>query len=229
MMVKQERAARTRQALIRAGAEVFAREGFVPASLAVISRRAGVSSGALHFHFESKRALAQAVEDEAVRAVRQTVRDASDRGGGALQAVVDATYGLMSRIDGDVVVRAGFELCGGLVHGRGPSLRQEWQRWIEDMLQRAGRDGWLAEGVSVDDAAATIVAATMGFEVLSGEDRAWLSQERVTGLWDLLLPRLAEQHALGSVSWGQGADSGGKGDDGGSRRAGGVWLADPHT
>ncbi|MHA5055004.1 ScbR family autoregulator-binding transcription factor [Streptomyces sp. SD15] len=212
MMVKQERAARTRQALIRAGAEVFAREGFVPASLAVISRRAGVSSGALHFHFENKRALAQAVEDEAAWAVRRTIRDASDQDGGALQVVVDATYGLMSRIAGDVVVRAGFELCDDPVHGRGPSLRQEWQRWIEGMLLRAERDGWLAEGVSVDDAATTIVAATMGFEVLGGEDRAWLSQERVTGLWDLLLPRLAERHALGSVRWGQ---SRGKGDKGG--------------
>lgn len=69
-MAKQERAARTRESLVRAAAEVFAEQGFVTASIAVISRRAGVSAGGLHFHFESKTALAQAVEDRAAEALR---------------------------------------------------------------------------------------------------------------------------------------------------------------
>ncbi|GAA2522572.1 TetR family transcriptional regulator [Streptomyces longisporus] len=56
-MVKQERATRTRRALIQA-AESFVGEGYVPASLPVISERAGVSKGALLFHFESKGARA---------------------------------------------------------------------------------------------------------------------------------------------------------------------------
>lgn len=80
-MVKQERAARTRRTLIRAAAEVFAREGFAPASLTTISRQAGVSNGALHFHFTSKNALAQAVEEEAGEAMRLLIRDVPDRGG----------------------------------------------------------------------------------------------------------------------------------------------------
>ncbi|WP_420834079.1 TetR family transcriptional regulator [Streptomyces antarcticus] len=70
-MAKQERAARTRESLVRAAAEVFAEQGFVTASIAVISRRAGVSAGGLHFHFESKTALAQAVEGRAAEALRQ--------------------------------------------------------------------------------------------------------------------------------------------------------------
>ncbi|MFD3805999.1 TetR family transcriptional regulator [Streptomyces sp. NPDC058619] len=69
-MAKQERAARTRESLVRAAAEVFAEQGFVTASIAAISRRAGVSAGGLHFHFESKTALAQAVEDRAAEALR---------------------------------------------------------------------------------------------------------------------------------------------------------------
>ena len=55
-MVKQERALRTREALIESAAEVFDREGFSVASLTAISSRAGVSNGALHFHFASKAA-----------------------------------------------------------------------------------------------------------------------------------------------------------------------------
>ncbi|WP_405435191.1 TetR/AcrR family transcriptional regulator [Streptomyces avidinii] len=76
-MVKQERAARTREALVRAAAEVFAEEGFATASIAVISRRARLSAGGLHFHFASKNALARAVEERAERALRQiTAADA---------------------------------------------------------------------------------------------------------------------------------------------------------
>ncbi|WP_330335568.1 TetR/AcrR family transcriptional regulator (plasmid) [Streptomyces sp. NBC_00536] len=70
-MAKQERAARTRETLVRSAAEVFAEEGFVTASIATISKRAGVSAGGLHFHFESKAALAEAVEDRAVEALRR--------------------------------------------------------------------------------------------------------------------------------------------------------------
>ncbi|WSQ06491.1 hypothetical protein OG604_01130 [Streptomyces sp. NBC_01231] len=102
----------------------------------------------------------------------------------------------MSRIGDDVVVRAGFELSDDPGRGRGPAIRREWQRWVEEVLLQADEGGWLAEGVSVDDAAAAVVAATVEFEVLSGEDEAWLSEERVTGFWDLLLPRPTERNAL---------------------------------
>ncbi|MGW1223275.1 TetR family transcriptional regulator, partial [Streptomyces californicus] len=48
-MTKQERAARTRQALIRSAAAVFEQHGYAQARLAQISSGAGVSTGALHF------------------------------------------------------------------------------------------------------------------------------------------------------------------------------------
>ncbi|MFI9155899.1 ScbR family autoregulator-binding transcription factor [Streptomyces sp. NPDC053367] len=200
-MVKQERAVRTRRALVRAGAEVFAREGFVAASLSAISRQAGVSNGALHFHFESKRALAEAVESEALDVVRQVVREAATREVRPLAVLVEATYGLVGRLADDVVVRAGFVLGSDPGRGAMPAPRREWQRWVEETMRRAGREGWLARGVSPEDAAAAVVAATTGFQVLGGEQRTWLSRERVAGFWDLLLPRLTE-HARGRTTVG---------------------------
>ncbi|ANJ11871.1 TetR family transcriptional regulator [Streptomyces parvulus] len=195
-MVKQERALRTRQALIRAGAELFAREGFVAASLSTISGEAGVSNGALHFHFENKRALARAVEDEALARLRRITAESLERDGRALPALVDATYELVDRIAEDVVVRAGFGLGDDPGRGEAASLRREWRYWVEDSVRRAERDGWLARGVPAADAVTAVVAATVGFEVLGGEDEAWLSQDRVTGFWRLLLPRLTDRHAL---------------------------------
>jgi AcrR family transcriptional regulator len=190
-MVKQDRAARTRQSLIHAAAEVFAREGFAPASLTAISRGAGVSNGALHFHFESKKALARAVEEEAVRAVRNITGKALDGGGGGLRTLMDTTRELMGRLVDDIVVRAGFELGGDPARGEESLLRSEWQRWVEDMLRHAEEEGELAEGVSPGDALPAIMAATVGFEVLGAEDRAWMSEETIDGFWELMLPGLA--------------------------------------
>ena len=183
-MVKQERAVRTRRALIRAGAEAFATEGFVTASLTAISRRAGVSTGALHFHFESKKALARAVEHEAAQAVGRITREAVELDGGALESVMTATHALMGRIADDLVVRAGFALSDDLDPGEEVSARQKWQRWIEETVQRAERDGQLTEGVSAQAAAAALVAVTVGLEVLGRADPAWLAAERVAAVWD---------------------------------------------
>ncbi|MFD9906054.1 ScbR family autoregulator-binding transcription factor [Streptomyces sp. NPDC059063] len=203
-MVKQERATRTRRALIQAAAEVFAEEGFVPASLSAISRRAGVSNGALHFHFASKRMLAQAVEAEAAEALRRITEAAWAGQGNCLQRVVDATHELMGLLARDVVVRSGFELAADLVCRtdpalRGHSLRGQWQRWVEETLRSAERSGTLAKGVSWTDGACVIVAATTGFEVLGGADASWLSRRNITRFWEVLLPRLADGPSLEAV------------------------------
>ncbi|WP_329113047.1 ScbR family autoregulator-binding transcription factor [Streptomyces sp. NBC_01465] len=191
MMVKQERAARTRQALIRAAAEAFAGEGFTLASLTTISRTAGVSNGALHFHFESKAVLADAVEDAAAVAVARIVESA-EASDDPLQALVDATYGLLGLIADDVVVRAGFGLCGDPARGRGDAgLRQQWQHWVERQLERAEREGKLADGTSHEQVAPIVVAATVGFEVLGSWNPEWLDRSRIDRFWELLLPRLA--------------------------------------
>lgn len=203
-MVKQERALRTRRALVRAAAEVFAEEGFAPASLTAISRRAGVSNGALHFHFPNKKALARAVEEEALETVRGITGRMPDEEGSALQMLVDVTHGLASRLAEDVVLRAGFGLGRDPSRGRnaGSELRLEWWKWVEECLRRAERQGLLAGGVSAEGAARAIVATLVGFEVLEagGDGKGWLSERSVSGFWELMLPRLAERHALASVT-----------------------------
>ncbi|MFF4911081.1 ScbR family autoregulator-binding transcription factor [Streptomyces sp. NPDC001260] len=203
-MVKQERAARTRQALVRAAAEVFAQDGFVMASLSSISKKAGVSNGALHFHFESKQALARAVEDEAAAVVRTIAGPARTGGPDPLQRLIDATHALMGRLDQDVVVRAGFELgTGSPRRDNALDLRGQWQTWVVGVLKDAEREGVLAEGVSAADASVAVVAATVGFEQLGAEDRTWMSAATLVQFWNLLLPRLASTESLrGLVSSG---------------------------
>ncbi|WP_406134668.1 ScbR family autoregulator-binding transcription factor [Streptomyces sp. NBC_01089] len=192
-MVKQERAQRTRTSLIHAAAEVFAQEGYAPASLTTISRRAGVSNGALHFHFANKQSLAQAVEDEAVASVARIIRAARPAGGCVLQALVEATYELMSRLADDIVVRAGFGLGSDRARAGGSGPRRDWERWVGEMLRLAEQEGRLAEGVSGRSATHAVVATTVGLEVLGGEDPEWLSRRRIAGIWELLLPHLRSE------------------------------------
>ncbi|MDG9720156.1 ScbR family autoregulator-binding transcription factor [Streptomyces sp. DH24] len=198
-MVKQERAARTRRSLIQAAAEVFAEEGFVAASLGAISKRAGVSNGALHFHFANKSMLAEAVEAEATEAVRRLTEAARARQGDSLQTVVDATHDLMRSLVQDVVVRGGFELASDITRRTKSPLRAQWRQWVEDSLGRAERSGALAEGVSSSDAARVIVAATVGLEVLGGADASWLARQNITRFWELLLPRLVDRQDLATL------------------------------
>ncbi|MFJ9034778.1 hypothetical protein ACIRQP_41455, partial [Streptomyces sp. NPDC102274] len=73
----------------------------------------------------------------------------------------------------------------------GADLRGQWQGWVEGMLERAEREGLLAGGMSCERVAPTIVAATVGFEVLGSRDPEWLSGQRMARFWELMLPRLA--------------------------------------
>ena len=69
-MAQQERAVRTRRAVLEAAAGVFAERGYAAATIAEILNRAGVTKGALYFHFDSKAALARGVLEERISAAR---------------------------------------------------------------------------------------------------------------------------------------------------------------
>ncbi|MEV8537282.1 ScbR family autoregulator-binding transcription factor [Streptomyces sp. NPDC051211] len=198
-MVKQERAARTRETLVRAAAEAFAQEGFVTASVASIAKRAGVSAGGLHFHFGSKPLLAEAVECRAAEAVRLITSGRPDRNAEALQLMVDSTHDLAALLAGDLVVRAGFGLCADAARVSVADPRKQWRLWTEEVFRAAEREKQLAEGVSPCVAAHAVVAATVGFEVLGAAEPQWVSPGAVTAFWELLLPRFAAPEALGRL------------------------------
>lgn len=210
-MAQQERAVRTRNALIESAAELFCKDGFDVVSLSTISARAGVSNGALHFHFASKAALAAAVWEAAAQRLRRITVEGRARGeaaataggagaigsGGSLQVLVDTTHALLRGLRHDVILRAGFDLSESPVPvAAGADLRRRWQIWVEGVLAEAAREGALARDVSPQDAAHAVVAATVGFGALGSRNAQWLSQSMLTRFWALLLPRLATEAAL---------------------------------
>ncbi|GAP47967.1 transcriptional regulator [Streptomyces azureus] len=198
-MIKQERAVRTREALIRAAAESFDQDGFTVASLTRISSRAGVSSGALHFHFASKAALADAVEEAAVVVLRALTHDAGRPGSSRLQHLVDATHRLAEALRDDVVLRAGFELSGEAARVPRTDLRVSWRDRVERQARRCEENGELREDVTVGRVVSAVVAATVGFEVLGVRNRAWLAPGTIAEFWRLLLPTLASDAVVARI------------------------------
>ncbi|MEV7687824.1 ScbR family autoregulator-binding transcription factor [Streptomyces bungoensis] len=190
-MVKQVRAVRTRQALIHAAAEAFAHDGYARASLPAISRRAGVSAGALHFHFPSKDALAGEIESAAARTVEEMAERFRSAGGSALGMLVAAIRQLVVAFAADPVMRAGFALSGDPTRDGGAVVLDSWHGWVREMAGQAQDAGELTDGVSPECVAMAVVAATVGFEMLGSRDPDWLSDERMLEFWTSLLPRLA--------------------------------------
>lgn len=201
-MVKQERAARTRETLIRSAAEVFDREGFSTASLTAISSRAGVSNGALHFHFASKAILVDVVEEAAVTRLLSVTNGALPFRGSRVQLLVDVTHALTEALRGDVVLRVGFALSGETSRPPRMDLRRHWRCWVEETLRQAEAEGELRRGTAVQDVVTAVVATTVGFEVLGVRDSAWLSESTVMRFWRLLLPTLVPAARLDAIEAG---------------------------
>ena len=92
-MVTQALAAVPREQILRGAAEMFARSGY-SASLSDVIAHAGVTKGALYFHFGSKEDLAHAVIEQqhalSVAPARQRP-DAHDTG---LESVIRPPHGL---------------------------------------------------------------------------------------------------------------------------------------
>ncbi|MFF4173887.1 ScbR family autoregulator-binding transcription factor [Streptomyces sp. NPDC001744] len=190
---------RTRETLIRSAAEVFGREGFTRASLTAISSSAGVSSGALHFHFESKAALADAVEAEALARLLALTRTELPAGTSHVQLLVDVTHRLAHELRGDVVLRTGFALGGELSRPARTGPREHWWRWVGEELERAEARGELRAEVTAQDVLTVVVAAMAGLEVLGVRDAMWLSAATVSRIWRLLLPAVAPTALLADL------------------------------
>ncbi|MEV7028160.1 TetR family transcriptional regulator, partial [Kitasatospora sp. NPDC093558] len=129
-MVKQARAARTRQMLLDAAAAEFDRTGYGSTSLAQVARAAEISLGAVTFHFASKNALANAVQGRGRSLTRSLVDRVLADGARPLCSVEDLTVGLARLLENDVAVR-----CAARLSRERPRCAASWRSvWVPDLL-----------------------------------------------------------------------------------------------
>ncbi len=129
----QERAARTRRCLVCAAAGEFDRHGYAGSSLAKITKSAGISMGALTFHFASKDELAAAVRAEGHAATLAVVGQVAARHEGPVQSVVSLTLALAELLEREAAVRAAARLTREQPGG-GADWTSAWAPVVRDRL-----------------------------------------------------------------------------------------------
>lgn len=189
--MKQERAVRTRESLVRAAAEAFDSQGYDQARLADISAGAGVTRGALSFHFASKSDMALTVEATAAVILRRVAFTAQQPGMNAIQRLLAISRSLAAEMRDNIVARAGFRLNCETPQRTGLDLREEWFACIRRLLAAAEAEALLAPGLDLQAAARSIAAATTGLEVLGRLQPGWLSPAVVDGFWRFVLPQIS--------------------------------------
>ncbi|WP_166028452.1 TetR/AcrR family transcriptional regulator [Streptomyces chilikensis] len=149
-MKNQERSARTRASLVLAAARNFDRHGYDGTSLASICAEAGISIGALTFHFPNKAAVAATVVDEGIDALER-IRAGRPDTGQYLQDLSDLVVQVAEALCRNVHVRAAARLVmEGHVSSDWPAL---WRSEIQQLLERASASGALSQKVRPDTAA----------------------------------------------------------------------------
>ena len=181
----RDKAARTRSQLIRSAATVFAEHGCSGAKLSCISADAGVSRGALYFHFPSKEALADAVEAAAAERFAEVTGQDDDNGGRDLSRAVRTFADLYRR---DVIFRAGVLLSCEKDRKSTVNLIQRWEEYVSAAVAAAERGHPFVRSGAAGHAASAIVAMTVGLAFLWHENEQWLAESTVTGVWNLLPP-----------------------------------------
>ncbi|MGW4809603.1 TetR family transcriptional regulator [Kitasatospora sp. NPDC004272] len=187
----QERAARTRQALVRAAAGEFDRGGYAGSSLAKISKAAGISMGALTFHFQTKEQLAATVRAQGYAMTRTVVQQVGRGQEVPVHSVVSLTLALAELLEQEPVVRAAARLTRER-SGTGPDWTLAWVPDLREWLDRTVRDG------SVDLPDQEAVATLAAHLVIGAEADARRLAERglrpggcpvarLSAVWDLML------------------------------------------
>lgn len=111
MARQQERARRTRAAIIRSAAVEFGKSGYAAASLNRILEGSRATKGAMYFHFDSKEDLARAVLDAAVERYRaSTERWLARTDLGPLDILHGMLDEVALRLDNDIIIQAEFRL-----------------------------------------------------------------------------------------------------------------------
>ncbi|MFE3292964.1 ScbR family autoregulator-binding transcription factor [Rhodococcus sp. NPDC059234] len=145
MARQQERARRTRAAIVEAAAVEFARRGYAAASVNTILEGSHATKGAMYFHFESKEDLARAVLASALERYTESIDRWKRVDADPFQVLHAIIVELADRFASETIVQAEFRLIiepefYSEVRSGGS---QVWGRTAHELVVRAQREGQL--------------------------------------------------------------------------------------
>ncbi|MDV5149124.1 ScbR family autoregulator-binding transcription factor [Streptomyces sp. SBC-4] len=162
-MAQQARAIKTRRAILEAAATVFAERGYERTTIGEILVRAGVTKGALYFHFASKEDLALGVLDA------QMLDEPMSPQPIKLQELADQAFLLGHRLQRDPLVRASVALAldSGATGVDRAAPFKAWIDQVSEILTVAKARGEILSHVDVSDTAELFSGAYAGIQTMS--------------------------------------------------------------
>ncbi|MGW1464902.1 ScbR family autoregulator-binding transcription factor [Streptomyces sp. NPDC002308] len=193
-MARQERAIRTRNAVLTAAAAVFAERGYEAATIQEILERAAVTKGALYFHFPSKEDLARGVLDHAVT---EPPPDQPLK----MQSFVDMGLILAHRLPREPLLRGAARIAADQSNQR--FFGKPWHDWTmltSQQIIAAQGQGEVLPHVDPERTAQTMVGSFTGIQLMSQAATEMADfEERISLLYDLVLPSIAVPGVLGRL------------------------------
>lgn len=194
--MKQDRAIRTRQTILTAAAKVFEERGYQAATISEILTTAGVTKGALYFHFPSKEDLAEGVIHEQDHDLPIPPRACR------IQQLVDTVVLHAHRLRTDPLVRAGVRLALDQ-QAQGLDRSAPFHRWSNvgtTLLQQAQAQGELMPHIVPAETADVLVGSFAGIQAMSQALTNYQDlPHRVTTLLRHTLPSIVVPSVLAAV------------------------------
>jgi len=200
--LKQERAVRTRGQVLDAAAEAFATKGFPAVTVLDVAELAGVTKGAVYFHFANKEALAQAVAEEFYHLLEVIKQDVRESDLSPLDAVTELLVRTACAFRDDTMVQAGarLQIERALIGADMPMPYRDYTESLAERFQQAREEGQLPADADPDVTARVLVSAFFGAQHISWvlNDRADVT-DRIQEVLRAVLPRTTAQNADGAA------------------------------
>jgi AcrR family transcriptional regulator len=196
---RQERAQATQAAIIQAAATVFAERGYARTTLDGVAVEAGVTKGALYFHFASKHDLANAVIREETQLTNERSRQVLAEGRSGLATMIRLHADFTGQLISDVVVAAGVKLTTEELVAQLDIERPylSWEDVLHVLIDKAIEEGDLRPDIDPAILTRYLVGAYTGVQIVSnsltGRDDLF---ERVRQMWQIVLPALVPADRL---------------------------------
>ncbi|MFG2590074.1 ScbR family autoregulator-binding transcription factor [Streptomyces sp. NPDC048438] len=190
---KQQRAVRTRLQVLDAAAEAFAARGYPSVTIMDVAELAGMTKGAVYFHFANKEALAQEVAAKFYERLGVVVESVRQDGLSPLDEVSELLMRTAQAFREDVVVQAGarLQIEYALIGADLPAPFEGYTEALCASFRRARADGLLAPGANPEVLSRVLAAAFFGAQHISWIQRGRADLGvRVQELLSTLLPRV---------------------------------------
>ena len=199
---------RTRGRLLRAAFQEMHRSGFRSTDLDAILAKAGVTKGALYYHFDNKEALGYAVVDEVIASKVhqkwvQPLRNAKDPIGVLVRIIQSESLKREDVQRGCPLLNLSQEMSG-LDEGfrrRTAKVYKDWHDAMADALREGQKRRVVRSDINANETATFVIATWEGYVVLgknSQDPRTMQSgQKRVSGHIESLRPARGRARTAG--------------------------------